>query len=57
LVTNAKQHFSTKQGNESFFILFECSQRKKEKYQQVKNQEFFFGLIADHKESLQEITH
>jgi hypothetical protein len=39
-----------------FIFLFECSQRKKEKYQQVKNQEKTYGLIADRKESLQEIT-
>jgi hypothetical protein len=30
---------------------------KKEKYQQVKNQEKNSSLITDRKESLQEITH
>ena len=34
-----------------FFYLFECSQRKKEKYQQVKTKKTS-SLSVDHKESL-----
>jgi hypothetical protein len=31
--------FQTNKEMKDFFLLFECSQRKKGKYQQVKNQE------------------
>jgi hypothetical protein len=59
LVTNAKPHFSTKQRNERFFILFylNAQKSKKAKISASQKPRKFFGPISDHKESLQEITH
>jgi hypothetical protein len=40
-----------------FFIYLNANKAKKEKYQQAKTKKNNSGLIADRRESLQEITH
>ena len=56
MVTNEKQHFSTKQENERFFFYLNADKAKKKNINKSKTKKNS-GLIADRKESLQEITH